>query len=90
MGILPEKPRQTPLLSGPVIRASVIGLHCVSGMLVGGGIGYFLRSWFDAAWCFWLFLALGFLAGCLNMYRDVQRLLRDQDAIDAAKKPPRD
>ena len=89
--IFPKKPsRERPLLSGPIARASVIGLHLVSGLLVGGTMGYFLWKWFDAAWCFWLFLGFGFAAGILNTYRDVQRLLRDQDAIDAANNPPRD
>ncbi len=85
-----KKPPEKPLLSGPIARASVIGLHLVSGMLAGGFIGYWLWHWFDAPWCFWIFLAFGFAAGCLNMYRDVKKLLRDQDVIDAEKNPPRD
>ncbi len=85
-----KKPPETPLFSGSIARASVVGLHLVSGMLTGGAIGYFLWQRFDAAWWFWIFLALGFVAGCLNTYREAQKLLRDQDATNDRKNPPRD
>ena len=61
-------------------RAGVIGLHPLSGILVGGCAGYFLWKHFDAAWIFWILLLLGFIAGCLNAYREAKALLREQDA----------
>ena len=66
-------------LSSSLGRAGVIGLHPLSGLLVGGGAGYFLWKNFDAPWLFWVFLLLGFAAGCLNAYRELRALLREQD-----------
>ena len=60
-------------------RAGVIGLHPVSGLLVGGAAGYFLWRKFDAAWIFWILLLLGFIAGCLNAYREIRAYLREQE-----------
>ena len=89
--IFPKKRQsETPLFSGPTIRAGTIGLHVVSGLIAGGGIGYFLDAWLRTRFCFWIFLPLGFIAGCLNTYRDVQKLLREQDEQDAAKRRLRD
>lgn len=61
-------------------RAGIIGLHPISGILVGGGAGYFLWKKFDAAWIFWILLLLGFVAGCLNAWREARAYLREQDA----------
>ena len=64
--------------SGSLGRAGVIGLHPLSGLLVGGAAGYFLRGYFDAGWIFWVLLLLGFIAGCRNAYRETRALLREQ------------
>ena len=50
----------------------VIGLHLVSGPLVGFAIGYGLL--------------LGIAAGFLNVYRDTQHLLKKMAAEDARRK----
>jgi len=63
-------------------RAGIIGLHPLSGLLVGGAIGYFLWKKFDASWAFWVFLLFGFAAGCLNAYREARALLREQSGGD--------
>ena len=60
-------------------RAGVIGLHPLSGLLVGGAAGYFLWKHFDAPWIFWTLLPIGFAAGCLNAYREIHALLLEQD-----------
>ena len=65
--------------SGSLGRAGVIGLHPLSGLLVGGAAGYFLREYFGAGWIFWVLLLLGFIAGCRNAYREARALLREQD-----------
>ena len=70
---------------GAIGRAGVIGLHPISGLLVGGAAGYFLWKKFDASWLFWILLLLGFIAGCLNAYREVRAYIRDQD--DERKQP---
>jgi F0F1-type ATP synthase assembly protein I len=65
---------------GALGRAGVIGLHPVSGLLVGGIAGHVLWKEFDASWIFWTLLPLGFVAGCLNAYREARAYIREQDA----------
>ncbi|MDR3073931.1 MAG: AtpZ/AtpI family protein [Deltaproteobacteria bacterium] len=77
-------------LGGAFFRAGVIGLHPVSGLVVGGAAGYFLWKKLDAPWCFWTLLLVGFVAGCLNAYRDIRHMMREEDGGHAAKKPHRD
>ena len=72
----------------------VIGLHLVSGPLVGFAIGYGLDYWLDTSpWCKLFFLLLGIAAGFLNVYRDTRHLLKKMAAEDARRKglspPPR-
>ena len=86
--IFPKKRDSTsPQLGNAVFRAGVIGLHPLSGLLVGGGIGYVLWHHFDTPWCFWLFLFLGFVAGCRNAYSDIKRILLKNDESNAEQKP---
>ncbi len=57
--------------------AGTIGLHMVSGPIVGFGIGYGLDFWLDTGpWMKLVFLVVGILAGFLNVYRDTQMLLK--------------
>lgn len=64
-------------------RAGTIGLHMVSGVAVGGGIGYFLDQWLDTSpLLLIIFLILGILAGFNNVYKDTQRLIRDLEKHD--------
>ena len=76
----------------------VIGLHLVSGPLVGFAIGYGLDVWLGTSpWCKIGFLLVGIGAGFLNVYRDTQALLRKLDrggpgsagaGAEASPKPP--
>lgn len=66
---------------GAVGTASVIGLHMVSGILVGGLIGYFLDEWLGTdPWLKLVFFVFGVAAGFYNVYLDTKRLLREQSA----------
>lgn len=54
----------------------VIGLHMVSGPLVGFAIGYGLDAWLAIApWGKLCFLGCGIGAGFLNVWRDTKALL---------------
>lgn len=65
----------------------VIGLHLVSGPLVGFAIGYGLDCWLDTGpWCKLCFLLLGIAAGFLNVYRDTRHLLKKMATEDARRK----
>lgn len=60
--------------------SGVIGLHMVSGPLVGCAIGYALDIWLDASpWFKLIFLFIGICAGFLNVWRDTQILLRKME-----------
>ncbi len=89
--INPKPPKKSgSLFSGPAARASVMGLHLVSGVIAGGAIGYALDSWLDSGFWLWIFLPLGIAAGFLNVYRDAKRLMREQDELDARERSGKD
>ena len=63
-----------------------IGLHLVSGPLVGVAIGFGLDSWLGTVpWMKVIFLFVGIGAGFLNVYRDSRRLLQKMAAEDARR-----
>lgn len=65
----------------------VIGLHLVSGPLVGFAIGYGLDYWLGITpWGKLIFLFIGIVAGFLNVYRDTRHLLKKMAAEDARRK----
>ena len=64
-------------------QAGTIGLHMVSGIVVGGGIGYGLDKWLKTEpVCLLIFLAVGIVAGFKNVYVDTRRLLAAQKRED--------
>ena len=67
--------------------AGTIGLHMVSGPLVGFAIGYGLDYWLETSpWFKMLFFVIGIIAGFMNVYEDTQRLLRRMQAEDDKKR----
>lgn len=61
-----------------------IGLEFVSGTVVGLLIGYGVDRYFDTApWFLLLFTILGFAAGLLNVYRDINNI---QESIGINKR----
>ncbi len=68
--------------------ASIIGLHMVSGIIVGGGLGYGLDHWLDTfPWCAGIGLILGIVAGFRNVWIDTQRLIRKEGTQNAKNRP---
>jgi ATP synthase protein I len=75
-----------PRLLATVGRASVIGLHMVSGVLVGAGLGWGLdRLCGFSPWLMIVFSLLGAAAGLRNVWKDTRRLLLEQDAPAPAR-----
>ena len=87
--IFPRRTAAPARRGGSFLRGGVIGLHPIAGLLVGGALGHFLWKQFAAPWCFWVLLLVGFIAGCLNAWRDIRAMLREKDAGHAATKPSR-
>jgi ATP synthase protein I len=55
-------------------NASVMGLHLVSGVLVGLFIGYWLDVWLGTKpWLLLLFLLFGIAAGFRNIYLEAKK-----------------
>ncbi|MDO5483644.1 MAG: AtpZ/AtpI family protein [Desulfovibrionaceae bacterium] len=68
-------------------NTGVIGMHLVSGPLVGFAIGYGLDRWLDTGpWGKLFFLLVGIGAGFLNVYRDSRHLLKKLAKEDARRK----
>ncbi len=69
--------------------AGTIGMHMVSGPLVGFAIGYGLdRLLGTHPWMKLAFLLIGVGAGFKNVYDDTQKLLKKMKAEDAQKYGP--
>lgn len=70
-------------------RASVMGLHMVSGIIVGCLLGYWLDKWLETSpWLAGAGLVLGIAAGFRNVWLDARILLRQGEESDAGKKRP--
>ena len=65
----------------------VIGMHMVSGPLVGFAIGYGLDAWLGTGpWLKLVFLVMGIIAGFMNVYEDTRRLLRKMSREEEQKR----
>ena len=63
-----------------------IGLHLVSGPIVGVAIGFGLDAWLGTSpWMKIIFLFVGIGAGFLNVYRDSRQLLKKMANEDARR-----
>ena len=64
---------------GLLSTAGTMGLHLVSGTIVGAGMGWFLDEWLGTnPWLFLIMLVLGIVAGFMNVYRDAQQLMKEE------------
>ena len=82
-----EQPGQISLLG----TASTMGLHMVSGPIVGGGLGWLVDKWLDT----WpvgaaVGLLLGLAAGFRNVWIDARYLVRSNAERDAQEKARRE
>ncbi len=66
--------------------AGTMGMHLVSGPLVGFAIGYGLDKWLETSpWFKLAFFIIGIGAGFLNVYEDSKKLLRKMQKEDRVK-----
>lgn len=74
-------------LFGMLGTASTMGMHMVSGPLVGGGLGYLCDTYFFDSYPIGLCIGvvLGVFAGFRNIYIDAQYIQREQKRLDEEK-----
>ncbi|NPA57791.1 MAG: AtpZ/AtpI family protein [Aquificae bacterium] len=69
------------------LSIGTIGLHLVSGVVVGVLIGYFLDKHFNTSpWFTIIFFFFGVAAGFRNMYKDVQKYVVSQEEEENSPK----
>lgn len=79
MSFFSELARQQRDGMAAMATVGVIGLHLVSGPLVGFAIGYALDLWLGLTWCKLTCLLVGIGAGFLNVWRDTRELLQKME-----------
>jgi len=63
--------------------ASMMGIHLVSGVIVGMVMGFYLDKYFGTKpWLMLLFLIFGIIAGYRNMFREIQRIQKKEAEAD--------
>lgn len=71
--------------------ASMMGIHLVSGVIVGMGMGYYLDKFFDTKpWLTLIFLIFGIIAGYKNMFREMQRIQKKEAEADVPENSKND
>lgn len=69
--------------------ASTMGLHMVSGPIVGGVLGWLIDRWLDTwPWGAGIGILLGVAAGFRNVWADAKFLIRNQDEPRNPDQPP--
>ena len=64
--------------------AYMMGLHLVSGVIVGMAMGYYLDKYFGTKpWLTLVFLIFGIIAGYRNMFRELKRIQKKEAELDA-------
>ncbi len=84
MQISPQKDKDGPGSASLLGTASIMGMHMVSGPVVGGGLGWLVDHWLDS----WpvaaaIGLLLGLAAGFRNVWIDARYLARANAEADA-------
>jgi ATP synthase protein I len=65
------------------LTIGTIGLHLVSGIVVGTLIGYYLDKFFNTSpWLTIIFFFFGIAAGFRNMYIDVKKYVASEEGED--------
>jgi len=69
----------------------MMGIHLVSGVIVGMAMGYYLDKFFDTKpWLTLIFLIFGIIAGYKNMFREMQRIQKKEAEADVPENSKKD
>ena len=79
-----EKPKIKKVIEGA--NDLSLGISMVVAVLIGVGIGYWLRKIFGYEWLFWLGVFWGIAAAILNIYKVYRKQMR---ALEALKNDPK-
>lgn len=79
-----EKNKNGNPVFGAIGTASSMGLHMVSGPIVGSALGYACDAYLFDSWPYGSIIGfiLGVLAGFKNVHADAQLLLKKQKEMD--------
>lgn len=75
--------QEDPKLKKVVVAANdlSLGISIVVAILIGVGLGYLMRSWFDYEWLFWLGVFWGISAAILNVYKAYKKQKKSLDEL---------
>lgn len=79
-----ETPKAKKIIEGASDLS--LGISMVVAVLIGVGIGYWLRSIFGYEWLFWLGVFWGIAAAILNIYKAYKKQMR---SLEELKNDPR-
>jgi len=78
-----RKPRVKPIIEAA--DSLSLGISMVVAVAMGVGIGWLLKNLTDAAWTFWIGVAIGIAAAILNVYKAYSKQYKAYE--DLAKEP---
>ncbi len=78
-----KQPKYRKIIEGA--EALSLGISIVVAILIGVGLGYWLRNLFGQNWLLWVGVFIGVAAAILNVYKAYQKQKREFDEL--AKDP---
>ncbi len=78
-----KQPKYKKIIEGA--EALSLGISIVVAILIGVGLGYWLRNLFGQNWLLWVGVFIGVAAAILNVYKAYQKQKREFDEL--AKDP---
>jgi len=78
-----RKPRIKPIIEAA--DSLSLGISMVVAVIMGLGIGWLLQRLTDAAWTFWIGVAIGIAAAILNVYKAYSKQYKAYEEL--AKEP---
>ena len=83
-----SKEEQKPRFGGVIEAADhlSLGISIVVAVLIGVGIGLFLKQASGVAWTLWVGVAIGIAAAILNVYKAYSKQYREFEALAKERK----
>ena len=78
-----SEPKYRKIFEGA--EALSLGISIVVAILIGVGLGYWMKKTFGIGWLFWLGVFWGIAAAILNIYKAYQKQKKELDEL--AKNP---